>query len=118
MLRWILFSKNALVDLKHPIIANFYATFAISILVLSANFLIIGQNISVAKYLWLIGTGFTVFFSIHTPYIMFAGEHVKIEHISPGCFIPPIGLVIIPMVGSVMVEQFSGGMRDFVIFIN
>lgn len=62
MLRWILFPKNALVDLKHPIIANFYATFAIGIMVLSANFLIIGQNIPVAKYLWLLGTGFTVFF--------------------------------------------------------
>jgi len=95
MLRWVLFPKNALADLKHPIIANFYATFAIGILVLSANFLIIGRNIPVAKYLWLIG-----------------------EHISPGWFIPPIGLVIIPMVGSAMIEQFSGGMRDFVIFIN
>jgi len=62
MIRWIPFPKNAIVDLKHPIIANFYPTFAVSIMVLSANFLIIGQNIPVAKYLWLIGTGFTVFF--------------------------------------------------------
>jgi len=40
ILRWIIFKKEALKDLEHPVISNFYATIAIGMLVLSANFLV------------------------------------------------------------------------------
>jgi tellurite resistance protein TehA-like permease len=82
-LRWLLFKNEALKDLNHPIISNFYATIAIGMLVLAADFIIIGKNLFIGKIFWFIGAFLTLFFGIVTPFMMFKGEHVKIEHINP-----------------------------------
>ncbi|RLF27142.1 MAG: C4-dicarboxylate ABC transporter, partial [Thermoplasmata archaeon] len=44
ILRWIFFRKEALNDLEHPVLSNFYATIAIGMLVLAADFIVIGKN--------------------------------------------------------------------------
>ena len=44
ILRWIFFRRQALDDLEHPVLSNFYATIAIGMLVLAANFIVIGKT--------------------------------------------------------------------------
>ncbi len=116
--RWIFFRKEALKDLEHPILSNFYATIAIGMLVLAADFIVIGKNIALGKIFWFLGTLLTIIFSIITPYIMFKGEHVKLDHINPAWFIPPVGLIVIPIAGSLIIPHVSGMMQELVIFLN
>jgi len=117
-LRWILFKKEALADLEHPVNSNFYVTMPISLVVLAANFMLIGWGISISEIFWLLGSILVVFFSILTPFIMFRGEHVKLDHISPAWFIPPVALIVIPTIGSSYINHFSGLVREFSIFLN
>ena len=117
-LRWIFFRKEALNDLEQPVLSNFYATIAIGMLVLAAAFIVIGKNMEIAEIFWLIGTLLTIFFGILTPYIMFKGEHVKLDHINPAWFIPSVGLIVIPIAGSLIIPHVSGMVREFVILFN
>jgi len=117
-LRWFLYTKKALEDLEHPILSNFYATIAIALLVLSANFTIIEKAMGIGSIFWFIGTGLTIFFGILSPFLMFRGDHVTMDHINPAWFIPPVGLIVIPIPGSLMIDQFSGFSRELVIFLN
>ena len=117
-LRWVLYTKEALADLEHPILSNFYATIAIAMLVLSANFTIIEENIFIGEIFWFVGTGLTIFFGILSPFIMFKGEQVTMDHINPAWFIPPVGLIVIPIPGSFIIDQYSGFIREIVIFLN
>ena len=116
--RWILFKKEALFDLEHPVNSNFYITMPISMVILAANFTLIGLDISISEIFWLLGSILVVIFSILTPFIMFKGEHVKLEHISPAWFIPPVALIIIPTIGSSYITHFSGLVWEFSIFLN
>jgi len=118
ILRWIFFRKEALNDLEHPVLSNFYATIAIGMLVLAADFIVIGKNMEIGEIFWFTGTLATIFFGILTPYLMFKGEHVKLDHINPAWFIPPVGLIVIPIAGSLIIPHVSGMAREFVIFLN
>jgi len=118
ILRWVFFRKEALKDLKHPVLSNFYATIAISMLVLAADFLVIGKNIEIGEIFWFMGALITVFFGVLTPYLMFKSEHVKLDHINPAWFIPPVGLIVIPIAGSLIIPHVSGIVQEFVILLN
>lgn len=117
-LRWIMFPKNAIADFNHPVLANFFPTIAIAMLVLSSNFIIIGHNMTVGKVFWFTGTLLTIYFSIRVSYKMFLSESVKLDHISPAWFIPPVGLIVIPVAGGLLINEFSGFLQEFIIFIN
>ncbi len=118
LLRWILFPKNAAADFKHPVVSNFYPTIAIGLLVLSSNFLAIGHNLLAGEIVWFIATTFTIIFGISIPAVMFMSENVKLEHINPAWFIPPVGLIVIPIPGSLLIPHFTGFWRELVIFLN
>ena len=118
ILRWILYPKNAMEDLVHPIFSNFYPTFSVAMLVLSGNFYMFIKSVSVSFTFWLLGTVFTMFFSVFIPYLVFKGEHVKIDHICPAWFIPPVGLIVVPIMGSVFVKIFSGTLSLTIELIN
>jgi C4-dicarboxylate transporter/malic acid transport protein len=49
---------------------------------------------------------------------MFKGEHVTLDHINPAWFIPPVGLIVIPIAGSLIISQYAGLMREFILFLN
>ncbi len=117
-LRWIICIKRSLDDLYHPITSNFYATIAIGMLVLSADFFVIGGNAKLGTIFWFCGMILTIFFSFLTPFIVFSGEHVKIDHINPAWFIPPVGLIVIPIAGSMVMNNTSGVMKELITILN
>ncbi|MHA1855950.1 MAG: tellurite-resistance/dicarboxylate transporter [Promethearchaeota archaeon] len=117
-LRWIFFRNEAVEDLIHPITSNFYPTIAVGLLVLSADTIVIGKNAQIGTILWVIAAITTIFFSVEILYIMFTGKHVNIEHISPAWFIPPVGLIVIPIPGSFLMPLYTGLFHDFIVFIN
>lgn len=118
LLRWILFRARALRDLNDPVVSNFYPTLSIGMLVLAADFIVIGNCFSVGLWFWIVGTALTIMFALLVPYIMFKGEHVTIDHVNPAWFIPPVGLIVIPIAGSRVIGHFEGLANEWVIFAN
>ncbi len=116
-LRWILYRKEALDDFRHPIQSNFYPTMTISIVLLSAHFLVLG-HLWMAYVTWWVGTIGTIMFSVLIPLEMFKSEEIAIDHISPAWFIPPVSLIVIPLVGGNFISQTTGMERELVILIN
>ena len=118
LLRWILFRARALRDLNDPVVSNFYPTLSIGMLVLASDFIAIGNCFSVGLWFWIVGTALTIMFALLVPYIMFKGEHVTIDHVNPAWFIPPVGLIVIPIAGSLIIGHFEGLANEWVIFAN
>ncbi|MHA1583639.1 MAG: tellurite-resistance/dicarboxylate transporter [Promethearchaeota archaeon] len=117
-LRWIMFPKNAMADLKNPVKSCFYATIAIAMLVLASNFIVILKAVVLGEIFWFIGTFATITFAIIIPYISFSSSDVTLKHIHPGWYIPPVGLIVIPMAGSLIISNFTGLVQELVIFLN
>ena len=117
-LRWIIFPSHALKDLRDPILSNFYPTMSVSMLVIAAGFIAIGHNLQVAECFWLIGALLTLAFGVAIPYYSFKTETTKLSHINPGWFIPPVGLIVIPIAGSKIASIHTGIYGQFLILLN
>ncbi len=117
-LRWILFTKNAIEDLKNPVLSNFYPTISVSMMVIGANFLSVLPNKTCAEVFWLIGTLSTFVFGIYIPYSSFKSENAKLDHINPGWFIPPVGLIVVPIAGAKIASFHSGLYGEFLNVLN
>ncbi len=118
ILRWILYPENALKDLKDPVIGNFYPTIGIGMLVISSSSLIIVHNLTLSWTFWIIGTILTLFFSFLIPIFTFVGEHVQISHLNPAWFIPPVGLIVIPIAGGVLLQSTTGPLFQLLLALN
>ncbi|ASJ00804.1 TDT family transporter [Thermococcus gorgonarius] len=117
-LRWLKYRENATKDLYHPMVSHFYGTIAIAMLVLSADYLLILRETAVAKAFWLIGTPLTIFFALLIPYLMFIQEKIDIKSVTPAWFIPPVGLIVIPLSGGPLIGTFHGIWKEIAILIN
>ncbi len=118
LLRWIIFTDRAINDLNHPVVSNFYPTMSVGMLVLASDFVLIGKNKHTAEIFWICGTILTVIFSLLIPYIMFKENKVKIDHINPAWFIPPVALIVIPIAGSQFIGNVQGLLDQIFVFIN
>ena len=49
---------------------------------------------------------------------IFQGEHVNLDHITPGIFIPPVGMVVIPVAGAPLLAAQPEALRDLALTIN
>jgi C4-dicarboxylate transporter/malic acid transport protein len=117
-LRWILFFEEAKKDLFHPITTAFYPTIAVAMLVIAAGFLTLFKDYRLSFYFWSAGTALMIFFAFTVPLIMFSHENIKIEHINPGWYIPPVGLIVIPIAGSFFEHSFSKTLNETITLIN
>ena len=118
VLRWILFPQEAKKDLFHPITTAFYPTIAVAMLVIAAGFLKILNNSLYAFWFWSAGTVLMIFFAFIVPLIMFSHENIKIDHINPGWYIPPVGLIVIPIAGSFFEHSVSKTFNEIITVIN
>ncbi|WP_292460313.1 tellurite-resistance/dicarboxylate transporter [Methanothermococcus sp.] len=117
-LRWVMYPKNAFADLKHPILSSFYPTVAVGMLVLASDFIVIGHNIDIAKYFWAFGAIGMLLFSVIVPYYMFKSEDIRLDHVNPGWYIPPVGLIVVPIAGSLIMSHLTGIWHELALFIN
>ncbi|MDD2741311.1 MAG: C4-dicarboxylate ABC transporter [Rhodocyclaceae bacterium] len=116
--RWIRFPQAALQTMKHPIQANFYPTFSIALLVLSAQWLAFTEYTQVAMALWWLGVVLHFAFSFAVLFFMFSGEHVAVDHVTPANFIPAVGLVVMPLAGGQLLPLMPESMHELVLTIN
>ena len=107
-LRWFLARPQAAGSLVHPVVANFVPTVAIALLVLSVQFLQLAKMPQIALPLWWIGTALAFGFSFLILFKQFLGEQVMLDHVTSGMFIPPVGLVVIPVAGAPLALAAGG----------
>jgi len=117
-LRWFLFCENAKKDLFHPVISAFYPTIAIAMLVIAGGFVIIFHNIKLGEIFWLAGALLTIFFAFLISFTMFTHENIEIHHINPGWYIPPVGLIVIPIAGAFFEPLNTGIYKEIITLIN
>lgn len=116
--RWLRYPRAAIGTLKHPVQAHFYPTFSIALLVLALQFVAFGAHARVATALWLVGTPLTIAFSFVVLLFVFEGDSVTLDHVTPVMFIPPVGLVVIPVAGAPLAADFVDGWREAALALN
>ncbi|WP_457563969.1 tellurite-resistance/dicarboxylate transporter [Caminibacter pacificus] len=118
VLRWFLYFENAKKDLFHPVISPFYPTIAVALLVIAGGFIIIFHNILLAEIFWVLGSMLMVVFAFLIPFIMFTHENIEISHINPGWYIPPVGLIVIPIAGAFFEPLSTGVYKEIITITN
>lgn len=118
LMRWMISPKEAIKDLKDPVVGNFYPTIGVGMLVIAAGSLLIIKSSFVAWIFWSFGTALTLVFSILIPMIYFTSGNVQIHHMNPAWFIPPVGLIVIPIAGSSLSTETFGMLNDFLKALN
>ncbi len=116
--RWLRFRPAAMQTLRHPVQANFYPTFSIALLVLAAQWLMFTPHVAVALTFWWLGVILHFIFSFAVLFIMFSGEHVAAEHVTPAQFIPAVGLVVMPLAGGPLLAHMDSALREWALTIN
>lgn len=116
-LRWIHARPQAAGALVHPVIGNFVPTVAIALLVLSVQFLQLVDMPEIALALWWPGTVLAFGFSFLILFKQFLGEQVMLDHVTPGMFIPPVGLVVIPVAGAPLALAAGGATQGWMLLI-
>jgi len=118
VLRWILYFENAKRDLFHPIVSSFYPTIAVALLVIAGGFIIIVHNVKFAEIFWIFGIISMVVFAFIIPFIMFTHDKIEIFHINPGWYIPPVGLIVIPIAGAFFESMYRGIYQEIITITN
>lgn len=116
--RWLRFRPAALQTLAHPVQANFYPTFSIALLVLAAQWLAFTDCVAVALTLWWLGVALHFAFSFAVLFVVFRGEQVGLEHVTPANFIPAVGLVVMPLAGGPLLAHMEGALREWALLAN
>ncbi|MDA8256120.1 MAG: C4-dicarboxylate ABC transporter [Betaproteobacteria bacterium] len=118
LLRWIMAWPAVAMSFKHPVAANFYPSYAIALLVLAGELRSFGGHESLALAAWWIGVVLLFGLTLSVLISILQGEHVNLDHITPGIFIPPVGLVIIPVAGAPLLTSQPEAWRDLALTIN
>jgi tellurite resistance protein len=82
---------------NHPIKINFFPLIAKIFLVLSVVYL--ERNMQISYYAWVTGVVLQLLASVFIISSWINQSHFKIEHMTPGWFIPIVGAIIVPIAG-------------------
>lgn len=118
LLRWVMAWPAVAATFKHPVAANFYPSYAIALLVLAGELRAFGGHESLALLAWWIGVVLLFSLTLTVLIAILQGEHVNLDHITPGIFIPPVGLVIIPVAGAPLLASQPEALRDLALTLN
>ncbi len=84
-------------ELNHPIKINFFPLIAKTLLVISI--ILLERNMTASLYCWISGTFLQFVASIFVISEWIQHERFKIEHMTPGWFIPIVGSIMVPIAG-------------------
>lgn len=117
-LRIVLFPKLVWETISHPVEGSFYATFPISMLVMAGEWSIRGVDAGSVAVLWWVGMIGTFAASSLILFRLFTTEKLSLSMVTPGHFIPAVGLVVIPVAGAGLAGAAQGLMREVYFGIN
>ncbi|MBO8158192.1 C4-dicarboxylate ABC transporter [Thermosyntropha sp.] len=112
ILRWILYYDEVKKDLYHPLLRNFFATMPIAIMVVATNVNLMGKSFFSAEFIlkfllivWIVGILGAFLIGVWATFIMMKEENTSPQMMNFAWFIPPVGNIIIPLVGSPLVAM-------------
>lgn len=118
VLRLVFFPKAVLHTVSHPVEGAFYATFPIALLVMAAEWTVRAESLTVVAWLWWPGVVGTFLSSFVILSLLFAGKSLTLDQVTPGHFIPAVGLVVIPVAGAGLAAPAEGLMREVYFGVN
>lgn len=118
VLRIVFHPGAVLRTMSHPVEGSFYATFPIAMLVMAAEWTVRGEPLAAVAWLWWPGVAGTLLSSYLILALLFAGRSLALEQVTPGHFIPAVGLVVIPVAGAGLAGASAGVMREVYFGIN
>lgn len=95
LLKIIVFWSTVKEEFSNPVRLSFFPTFSISLLLLSIALLEI--NITLSKYVCVLGGVIHFILTIKVVSIWIRHTHFKIEHMNPAWFIPAVGNILVPI---------------------
>lgn len=117
-LRWVVAWHSVADSFRHPVAANFYPSYSIAVLVLAAQLHVFGAHDTLALVAWWLGVSLMFALTLTVLIAVFQGEHVNLDHVTPGVFMPPVGLVVIPVAGAPLMTVQPEMLRDLALTIN
>jgi C4-dicarboxylate transporter/malic acid transport protein len=118
LLRWVMAPTAVAATFKHPVAASFYPTYAIALLILASEMRAFGGHLDIALVFWWLGVVLMFGLGASVLRSILEGEHVNLDHITPGVFIPPVGLVVIPVAGAPLLSAQPDALRDLAMTLN
>lgn len=97
LLKLVRFPEAVSSEWNHPNKINFFPLFGMSLLVLGSSFF--KSHPKVSLILWVSGTVLQFLSSVIVVSIWAGQTHFRIEHMTPGWFIPIVGSIIVPIAG-------------------
>ncbi|MBN2752560.1 MAG: SLAC1 anion channel family protein [Rhodospirillaceae bacterium] len=97
LIKALKYPQAVVAEFQHPIRANFFPAFSISILLLSRAALSVGHETAFA--LWSVGTLIHLAFTLHLLKRWIVRNH-DIQHSNPAWFIPVVGNILVPLTGA------------------
>ncbi|UZN23607.1 hypothetical protein GM182_07075 [bacterium 3DAC] len=119
-LRWILYWKDVITDLLSPYKISFFPTMPVACLVLGSGAMLMKPFDGYQTFAWImyvIGAFLVFGFACIMGYVMFTEDGVDLEHANYSWLIPPVGAIVVPMLGNVLVKS-AGAYASLVAVIN
>lgn len=113
LLRWFLAPESVIKDIKNPLFSNYFATMPISLLILGLNVVInrdyfgttFSDNFALLAY--AVGLLLMLVFSITTFIVHLMHEEINAPFLNFAYFMPPVGNIIISILGNEIVGRIS-----------
>lgn len=122
LLRWVLYTKESLNDLKHPSKALFYGAFAMGINVVGNDYFLIGTHVMhtpvallMSKVLWVIGTVASIATVLIVPYLLFAEHEVEQQQTLATWLIPVVPPIVAAATGMNLLPTWPGHAAQFTV---
>ena len=120
ILRWVLHTKEALDDFRHPSRALFYGAFAMGINVVGNDYFLIGTHIFntttallVSKIFWMSGAAASILTVIIVPYLLFVEHHVEPHQALATWLIPVVPPIVAAATGVNLIPTWHGHAAQF-----
>ncbi len=118
LLRWVMAWPAVVASFKHPVAANFYPSYGIALLVLAGELRAFGGHELLALVVWWLAVALLFGLTLAVLLSIFQGEHVNLDHITPGIFMAPVGMVVIPVAGAPLLVVQPEALHDLALTIN
>jgi C4-dicarboxylate transporter/malic acid transport protein len=113
--RFFKYSAHVKKDLSHPVLASFFPTFGIAVMLLAVNFMVVGKTLigeatafQVAFILFIIGSISIISFGLVIFPLIFLNNKIDLSHGNFGWFIPAVSHMFITLIGLDLMAQYKG----------
>ena len=96
-LKALRYPHEILMEMRHPVRINFFATISISLLLLATAY--VETHPEVALWLWGVGAALQLMLTLAIFSSWLHHTHYEIHHANPAWFIPVVGNILVPIAG-------------------